>query len=103
MPKTIHGRAHGKTIELDEDLGVPDGQEVRVTVEPLPPEAGQQCETASGPAWRLRSRRDCDNFRFIRPGARGRVVPVPSPVGGPAPCSGKPSSSGWSAAGWSGG
>lgn len=42
MPKTIHGRAHGKTIELDEDLGVPDGQEVRVTVEPLPPpEAGQ--------------------------------------------------------------
>jgi len=36
MTKTIHGRAHGKTIELDEDLGVPDGQEVRVTVEPLP-------------------------------------------------------------------
>jgi hypothetical protein len=40
--KTIHGRAHGKTIELDEDLGVPDGQEVRVIVEPIPaPEAGQ--------------------------------------------------------------
>jgi hypothetical protein len=37
MAKTIHGRAHGKTIELDEDLGVPDGQEVRVTVEPLLP------------------------------------------------------------------
>jgi hypothetical protein len=37
MTKTIHGRAHGKTIELDEDLGVPDGQEVLVTVEPLPP------------------------------------------------------------------
>jgi hypothetical protein len=36
MTKTIHGRVHGKTIELDEDLGVPDGQEVRVTVEPLP-------------------------------------------------------------------
>jgi len=42
MTKTIHGRAHGKTIELDEDLGVPDGQEVRVTVEPLPsPTPGQ--------------------------------------------------------------
>jgi hypothetical protein len=42
MTKTIHGRAHGKTIELDEDLGVPDGQAVRVTVEPLPsPEPGQ--------------------------------------------------------------
>ncbi len=35
MAKTIHGRAHGKTIELDEDLGVPDGQPLRVTVEPL--------------------------------------------------------------------
>jgi hypothetical protein len=42
MAKTIHGRAHGKIIELDEDLGVPDGQEVRVTVEPVPaPEPGQ--------------------------------------------------------------
>jgi len=37
MSKTLHGRAHGKTIELDEDLGVPDGQEVRVTVEALHP------------------------------------------------------------------
>ena len=42
MTIRIYGRAHGKTIELDEDLGVPDGQQVRVTVEPLPsPEAGQ--------------------------------------------------------------
>ena len=23
MTKTIHGKIHGKTIELDEDLGVP--------------------------------------------------------------------------------
>ena len=37
MTKTMHGKAHGRTIELDEDLGVPDGQEVRVTVEPVPP------------------------------------------------------------------
>src|SRR4051794_10215248 len=42
MTKTIHGRAHGRTIELDEDLGVPDGQVVRVAVEALPPpEPGQ--------------------------------------------------------------
>jgi hypothetical protein len=42
MSKTLHGRAHGKTIEFDEDLGIPDGQLVRVTVEPVPsPEAGQ--------------------------------------------------------------
>jgi hypothetical protein len=37
MPRTVHGRVHGKTIELDEDLGVPDGQELLVTVEPLTP------------------------------------------------------------------
>lgn len=32
MTKTIHGRLHGKIIELDEDLGVPPGQEVEVEV-----------------------------------------------------------------------
>ncbi len=32
MTKTLHGKAHGKTIELDEDLGVPEGQEVEVEV-----------------------------------------------------------------------
>jgi len=40
MTKTIHGRAHGKTIELDEDLGVAEGQEVEVqmtVVEPSKP------------------------------------------------------------------
>ena len=32
MTKTIHGKIHGKTIELDEDLGVAEGQEVEVQV-----------------------------------------------------------------------
>ena len=32
MTKTIHGKVHGKTIELDEDLGVAEGQEVELTV-----------------------------------------------------------------------
>ena len=32
MTKTIHGKIRGKTIELDEDLGVPEGQEVEVQV-----------------------------------------------------------------------
>lgn len=31
--KTVHGVVHGKTIELHEDLGVPEGQEVVVQVE----------------------------------------------------------------------
>jgi hypothetical protein len=32
MTKTIYGKIHGKTIDLDEDLGVADGQEVEVQV-----------------------------------------------------------------------
>ncbi len=32
MTKTIHGKVHGKTIELDEELGVAEGQEVEIHV-----------------------------------------------------------------------
>ena len=36
--RTIHGKVHGRTIQLDEDLGVADGQEVEVqiTITPKP-------------------------------------------------------------------
>ena len=37
MTKIIHGRVHGKTIELDEELGVADGQEVEVQVKIVQP------------------------------------------------------------------
>lgn len=30
MTKTLHGKVHGKTIELDEDPGIAEGQEVEV-------------------------------------------------------------------------
>jgi hypothetical protein len=36
MTKAIHGKVHGKTIELDEDLGVAEGQEVEVRVTLIP-------------------------------------------------------------------
>ncbi len=36
MTKTLHGKVHGKTIELDEELGVADGQEVEVQVKVIP-------------------------------------------------------------------
>jgi hypothetical protein len=36
LTKTLLGKAHGKTITLDEDLGLADGQEVEVRVRPLP-------------------------------------------------------------------
>lgn len=32
MTKTVHGKVHGKRIDLDEDLGVADGQEVEIQV-----------------------------------------------------------------------
>ena len=31
----LRGRVHGKTIELDQDTGLPDGQPVNVTVQPV--------------------------------------------------------------------
>jgi hypothetical protein len=36
MTKTVHGKIHGKTIELMEDLGLAEGQEVEVRVEVVP-------------------------------------------------------------------
>jgi hypothetical protein len=36
MTKTVHGKVRGKTIELDEELGVPDGQDVELQVRLIP-------------------------------------------------------------------
>jgi hypothetical protein len=35
MTKIIHGVVHGKTIELDEDPGVGEGQQVQITIKSL--------------------------------------------------------------------
>lgn len=38
MPATVRrGVVHGKTIELDEETGLSDGQEVNVLVQPVEP------------------------------------------------------------------
>lgn len=37
MIKTLYGIAHGKTIELDEDLGLAEGQAVEVQVKVIQP------------------------------------------------------------------
>ncbi len=37
MTKTVHGKVHGKTIELDEDLGIAEGQDVEVQVTVVQP------------------------------------------------------------------
>ncbi len=37
VTKTLQGTVHGRTIELDDDVGAPEGQEVRVHVTFLAP------------------------------------------------------------------
>jgi hypothetical protein len=36
MERTLHGVIHGKTIELDEDIGASDGEKVEVQVKVIP-------------------------------------------------------------------
>ena len=42
MVRVIHGKVRGKLIELDEDLGLAEGQEVEVTVRPISSGASRQ-------------------------------------------------------------
>jgi hypothetical protein len=37
MKTAIKGVVHGKVIELEDEPGLPDGQEVSVTLQPVPP------------------------------------------------------------------
>ena len=37
MTTSLKGIVHGKVIELDQEAGLPDGQEVSVTLQPIPP------------------------------------------------------------------
>ena len=37
MTKTIRGKVHGRTIELDDDSGIADGQEVEVELRIMSP------------------------------------------------------------------
>lgn len=36
MTKTVHGVIHGRTIELAEDLGIAEGQQVEIIVKTVP-------------------------------------------------------------------
>ncbi len=36
MTKALHGKVHGRTIELDEDPGVAEGQEVEIHLTLIP-------------------------------------------------------------------
>jgi hypothetical protein len=56
MRKTTHGVVHGKTIELDEDLGRAEGQEVEILVKVVAPKTGsgaglRRCAGALADEW----------------------------------------------------
>jgi hypothetical protein len=42
MTRTVHGKIHGKTIELDEDPGLAEGQVVELTIRTVPPPTSRQ-------------------------------------------------------------
>jgi hypothetical protein len=42
MPQTLQGKAYGRMIELSQDPGVSDGQEVQVTLRAISTEGGAQ-------------------------------------------------------------
>ncbi len=42
MTKTVHGKVRGRTIELDEDLGVAEGQDVEIEVRIIHPDQVRQ-------------------------------------------------------------
>jgi hypothetical protein len=49
MIKTIHGTVRGKIIELDEDLGIIDGQEVEIQLKTIGP---KKSLPGPPPGWR---------------------------------------------------
>jgi hypothetical protein len=54
MLKTVHGIVQGKTIELDEDLGVASGQEVEVQVRVI---SGKKSLPGPPPGWQPGSKK----------------------------------------------
>jgi len=49
MMPTLRGIVHGKVIELDQAPGLPDGQEVSITLQPVVPSPGPPAATAASP------------------------------------------------------
>ena len=56
MTRIVYGKVHGRTIELDEDPGVAEGEKVEITIKALPGkllwgEGLQRCAGALADQW----------------------------------------------------
>jgi len=71
MVRLTHGTVRGRTIELNEDLGLRDGQEVRVQVTPVTPAADpvdglRRCAGALAEEWTEEDDRILEGIREDR-------------------------------------
>jgi len=80
MVKTIRGRIHGKTVELNEDFGVCDGEQVEITIRTLPQptnwgEGLLRCAGAMAPHWNEEDDRILDEIHQDRKQDTRREIP----------------------------
>jgi hypothetical protein len=80
MVKTTHGKVHGKTIELEEDLGFTEGQEVEVQVKVAPPpkqwgDGLRRCAGALANEWTEEDDRILEEFHQDRKRDTRREIP----------------------------
>jgi hypothetical protein len=71
MTKTLHGKVHGRTIELDEDPGVAEGQPVEITIKNMPAERPwgeglRRCAGALANEWTEEDDRILDEIHLDR-------------------------------------
>ena len=81
MSQVIHGKVHGTTIELYQPLGIPDGQEVELTLQTVPPvvesrHSGEGIRRSAGPLPDASERDDelLAEIQRLRRSARSREI-----------------------------
>ena len=80
MLKSIHGVVHGKTIELKEEIGLVDGQEIEITVRAVRPKGkwGEGILRSAGamaPYWTEEDDRILDEIYRDRKRSSHREIP----------------------------
>jgi hypothetical protein len=80
MTKTIHGIVHGKTIELDEDPDIAEGQLVEITIKTVPAinpwgEGLRRCAGALAGDWTEADDRILDEIQHDRKRETRKEVP----------------------------